>query len=297
MKCCCTWLVLFYSYAATWRGSVVVVQSFAPLISNSVWKNHQVASPDGGGSTFTFTATSSTPKTILQACFSEPPSVVFRKLAASYKQLDTKQLVEKWTELGWLVEDGDLGQDELEELMQANVNGNGKLDATGFANLYDTIENLFVEDEEDASSEPIEEPQPAAATELQPPPPPPQVPLQEEPTTIITPDNSGTALEQELLSLLAGFNTDDDVRVPYGLDCNDKERDQVSQLVHYLQTKSNLVVSKGGQIPTHDLMGKWELLYTSSPSMSINKSLSGLGRSASVTYKYGGLIQELSGTK
>jgi hypothetical protein len=76
----------------------------------------------------------------------------------------------------------------------------------------------------------------------------------------------------------------------------EEEKKRVLELVaDYLAINENCVVSSGGQMKAKDVLGEWDLIYTSSRSFSINKSLSGLGRSQSESAKFGGLRQKLSG--
>jgi hypothetical protein len=61
---------------------------------------------------------------------------------------------------------------------------------------------------------------------------------------------------------------------------------------------NNLVASRrNGKIESKELLGDWNLLYTSSRTMIINKSLSGLGRSVSSLANFAGLRQTLTGSK
>jgi hypothetical protein len=94
--------------------------------------------------------------------------------------------------------------------------------------------------------------------------------------------SSCSAKEMQLVDYLDSLynkdNTND--RLPCGLDCTEKERLHVSTLVNQLllqpENKAN-----GNVVPVADILGDWNLLYTSSRTMMINKSLSGLGRSES----------------
>lgn len=107
-----------------------------------------------------------------------------------------------------------------------------------------------------------------------------------------------TDAKEALLSYLSVLN-DDETRLPCGLACTDKERDKISQLISALEREpSNLVMSRTqGKIEAKDLLGEWDLLYTSSRTMVINKSLSGLGRSSSDLARFAGLRQKFTGSK
>jgi hypothetical protein len=116
--------------------------------------------------------------------------------------------------------------------------------------------------------------------------------------TMLKATDAATDVKQELLACLAKLNTDE-LRIPCGLECTDNERDQIAKLIADLeQDPRNLVLSRNrGTIEAKELLGEWELLYTSSRTMAINKSLSGLGRSTSDLARFSGLRQELTGSK
>lgn len=107
-----------------------------------------------------------------------------------------------------------------------------------------------------------------------------------------------TDVKQVLLSYLAKLNSDE-LRVPCGLECTNSERDYIATLIADLeQDTRNLVLSRNrGTIEAKEVLGEWELLYTSSRTMAINKSLSGLGRSTSDLARFSGLRQTLTGSK
>jgi len=88
-------------------------------------------------------------------------------------------------------------------------------------------------------------------------------------------------------------------RLPCGLECTEKEHSQIAQLIAATEADevNNLVLSRRGKIEAKDVLGEWKLLYTSSRTMAINKSLSGLGRSSSELANFAGLRQKLTGSK
>ena len=104
------------------------------------------------------------------------------------------------------------------------------------------------------------------------------------------------ALEMSLLSFLASLPSD---RLPCGLDCTDQERDKIAALIDDLVVNdpANKVVLQRGQVKDQDILGEWNLLYTSSRTMMINKSLSGLGRSESELAKVSSIRHKLTGSK
>ena len=58
----------------------------------------------------------------------------------------------------------------------------------------------------------------------------------------------------------------------------------------------NIIKQKNGAIDTADLVGTWDLVYSSSSAMKFNKGLSGLGGSFP-NGKFGGLKQKLEASK
>jgi 3-deoxy-D-manno-octulosonic-acid transferase len=109
-----------------------------------------------------------------------------------------------------------------------------------------------------------------------------------------------TARETQLVNFLDSLtiNSRNGDRLPCGLECTEKERQQVSTMVTNLVSKSNSDDNnKASNVKIGDILGEWNLLYTSSRTMMINKSLSGLGRSESDKAKVASIRQKLSGTK
>jgi len=104
--------------------------------------------------------------------------------------------------------------------------------------------------------------------------------------------------KENLLSFLSEL-TDNPDRLPCGLECTEKEHSQIAQLIAATEADevNNLVLSRRGKIEAKDVLGEWKLLYTSSRTMAINKSLSGLGRSSSELAIFAGLRQKLTGSK
>lgn len=123
--------------------------------------------------------------------------------------------------------------------------------------------------------------------------------LHRRPSSCIHSGDTSTEIssKEQLLSYLSQVNVDAN-RLPCGLQCTDQERAQVSLLVADCCSNSlNRVVSHAGKIAAGDVLGQWELLYTSSRTFGINKSLSGLGRSLSENAKFQSLRQKLTGSK
>jgi hypothetical protein len=107
--------------------------------------------------------------------------------------------------------------------------------------------------------------------------------------------------EDDLMSVLSDLNINrnkEEHPLPCGFDCTDTERAGIGYLISELELEpTNVVKLRNGKITEKELMGEWELLYTSSRTMSINKGLSGLGRSTSDYSEYVGLRKKLAGSK
>jgi hypothetical protein len=113
-------------------------------------------------------------------------------------------------------------------------------------------------------------------------------------------EESPTRQQDRLRSLLNYVHTyeNDPNKLPCGLDCSEKERELIKSVIQEVEADpENLVTVQQGKIDADDLFGDWSLLYTSSPAMLINKSLSGLGRSESNVANFKSLIQKLGGNK
>jgi hypothetical protein len=105
--------------------------------------------------------------------------------------------------------------------------------------------------------------------------------------------------EDRLLSLLGFIQNREEGRTPCGLDANEKEQELVASVIAEVEQdkEHNLVAQQNGKITFDNLKGDWKLLFTSSRTMIINKSLSGLGRSESEYSKLVSLVQKLGGNK
>lgn len=89
--------------------------------------------------------------------------------------------------------------------------------------------------------------------------------------------------------------------LPCGLDgisANDQEiLDTLVQTLEQDDDKNFLLQTFNGKITGKQVVGSWQLLYTSSRTMRINKSLSGLGRSSSDMANFCGLQLNLRGSE
>lgn len=90
-------------------------------------------------------------------------------------------------------------------------------------------------------------------------------------------------------------------RLPCGLDgTNKSDMEVILKLVETLEQDemSNFLLQTfNGKITGTQVLGEWQLLYTSSRTMRINKSLSGLGRSSSDSANFSALQLSLSGSE
>jgi hypothetical protein len=138
----------------------------------------------------------------------------------------------------------------------------GRLSEDGFAKLYEEIDVLFEDMDEDDEA-------------------PPQ------------PTRNG--VKEDLLSFL-GIIIEEDA-LPCGLECTEKDQKQLLNIVKALEEQpSNMMRQKNINIDMDNLSGSWELLYSSSAAMKFNQGLSGLGGSVP-NGKFTGVKQKLTFTK
>jgi hypothetical protein len=231
-----------------------------------------------------------------QAIFSQAPEEIFAELSSSTKEWLGIDDLKAWGELQDMMDDEDLLPQELEDLFANELNKKqsspddddnvNKLDQNGFVSLYNSIDSLF-EGEEDLGGQDgklLDE--------------------ENETSRVILPEEQTSpppsSKKEDLLKLLSDMNIDEgNSRLPCGLQCTDAEREAVASLVDELEQDghTNLVRVNNGKVEAKSLIGDWELLYTNSRTMAINKSLSGLGRSASSMADIKSLTQRLAGSK
>ena len=214
--------------------------------------------------------------------FSQTPEEVYAGLTSATDctavSLDD---LERWMELQELIDDGMILSSEIEAFYKAAASSQDAmgLDAAAFAKFYTFIDDLFEDDVDDESS---------AETE--------GLNVDVETNADVVVDTTVTL--EELLSAISAIDDEPLTVLPCGLDCKYSTREEISELITQLrQSDANLVKKNGGVFEVKSLLGTWSLLYTSSLTMIINKSLSGLGRSTSDTANFSGLTQTLSGTK
>lgn len=203
-----------------------------------------------------------------------PPGVLFSQLADQDYLVGRKEL-NLWTELKEMLDDGELEESELQELFDkfATSETSGKLDEDGFLQLYDEIDSLFEEIDEDEAEESVA--------------PPPQQQQQQQQVS--------TRVKEDFRAFIDIIVEEDEELCGFGAAEADQE--QVLNILKFLeQQPTNLIVQKEGNIERLDLAGKWELVYTSSSAMKFNQGLSGIGGSFP-NGKFGGFTQELKATK
>jgi soluble cytochrome b562 len=210
-----------------------------------------------------------------------PPAVLFSQLADENYLVSQQDLLSRWGELRDMLSGGDLTQTELEELWNGVATAPGstdKLDEEGFLILFDKIDELFEDEDEmegNAGSEPNK-------------------------ITSVSKEPEMEDLKEELLELIQDLDrlSEEEGRQPCGLDCTELEQERVLEVVSDLEKEPyNRVSSVGGGsnvVPKEELVGNWDLIYSSSSTMKYNEGLSGL---AGGLTRFGGVQQRLSATK
>lgn len=187
-----------------------------------------------------------------------PPGVIFSELA-DVKSLVGMAELKRWGDLQVMFSDGELLPSEFQDIYDKVPKAPGtsdKMNEDGFVQLYEAIDVLFEDDEDEA--------------------------------------RRSASLKADLLSYVYNMNSNKDV-MPCGLDSVDSEIQTVLELVATLETEPcNIIKSCGGNLQQKDIVGDWELLYTTSATMRFNKGLSGLVPPGG---KFGGLTQKLTSTK
>jgi len=187
-----------------------------------------------------------------------PPNVIFSELANDSSLIGMAEL-KRWGDLQSMLGDGEILPSEFQDIydkVPKASEGINAINEDGFVQLYEAIEALF-EDEEDEA-------------------------------------RRSASLKADLLDYVYNMNSNKDL-MPCGLESLDSEMQEVLDLVKTLESEpSNIVVSNGGDILSEDVVGDWELLYTTSATMKFNKGLSGLVPPGG---KFGGLRQKLTATK
>lgn len=174
--------------------------------------------------------------------------------------------LKRWGELQEMLKEGELMPLEFESFFDAIVKSDkDKLNRNGFMALYNKIDSLFEDDDDDDDQS-----------------------TSNERTTSET--------KEQLFATVDSLNADKE-RLPCGLESTESEKRYVQELAATLEAeRTNSVRQKQGAIEMADLIGQWELLYSSSSAMSYNKGLSGLGGSFP-NGSFGGLKMKLQASK
>eukprot|EP00550_Attheya_septentrionalis_P000751 CAMPEP_0198288210 /NCGR_PEP_ID=MMETSP1449-20131203/6798_1 /TAXON_ID=420275 /ORGANISM="Attheya septentrionalis, Strain CCMP2084" /LENGTH=582 /DNA_ID=CAMNT_0043986323 /DNA_START=238 /DNA_END=1986 /DNA_ORIENTATION=- len=192
-----------------------------------------------------------------------PPGVIFADLAGGDLMVGMKELA-RWKELQGMLLDGELQPTEFQSIFDGIKKAPGttnKLDEDGFIALYEALDALFEEFDEEEELE-----------------------------------AERKKNKQYLVSLLSAINSDED-RLPIGLETTDTENEEVVKAVVALETApTNKIITSRGTIKAEELAGTWELLYQSSSSMVFNQGLTGVGKNLPRT-KFSRLLQKLEKTK
>ena len=194
-----------------------------------------------------------------------PPGVLFSLIADEDYQVGMEEL-KRWGELQDMIEEGDLLPSELQTIYDGIESAeSGKLDETGFTKLFEAIDALFEDDgEEEEKGEAAE--------------------------------SADSRVKDDLLGFIDLFLEDEDL-LPCGLEASEKDQKQVSNIVSALEGQpTNIIRQKNGGIDLKDLVGTWELIYSSSSAMKFNQGLSGVGGSFP-NGKFAGVKQTLETTK
>ena len=199
-----------------------------------------------------------------------PAGVIFSELANDEFLIGMNEL-KRWGDLQDMLKEGDLLQIELQNMFEQIPKAPGssdKINEEGFESLYEAIDNLFEEEDDDNDV----------------------LGKGGEDDEMVSIKNMKT----DLLNFIDDFSQDEE-RMPCGLESTENEMQQILDLVAQLEGQSsNIVLSSGGDVIPTDVAGDWELLYTTSSTMKFNKGLSGL---VPPNGKFGGLRQSLKASK
>ena len=199
-----------------------------------------------------------------------PPGVLFSQLANKDYLVGRGELA-LWTELKDLLDDGELEESELQEMYEKFAKTSGKLNEDEFLQLYDEIEALFEEIDDDLEETVAAPPQPQQTPPM------------------------NTRVKDDFLAFIDIIVEEDEELCGFG--ALEADQEQVLNILKVLeQQPSNLMIQKEGNIERSDLAGNWDLLYTSSSAMKFNQGLTGVGGSFP-NGKFGGVRQVLTATK
>lgn len=201
-----------------------------------------------------------------------PPGVLFSQLANKDYLVGRDELA-LWTELKDLLDDGEIEESELQEMYAKFANTSGKLNEDDFLQLYDEIEGLFEEIDDDQEEAVAAPPQPQQSPPM------------------------NTRVKDDFLAFIDIVVDEDEDEELCGFGATEADQEQILNILKVLeQQPANLLIQKEGNIDREDLVGNWELLYTSSAAMKFNQGLTGIGGSFP-NGKFGGVRQVLTATK
>jgi hypothetical protein len=141
-----------------------------------------------------------------------PPAVLFSQLADENYLVSKQDISSRWGEMREMLSDGDLTNNELDELwnsIEKAPGTNDRLDEEGFLMLYDKIDELF-EDADEADEDQ------SGDVNVQ----------------VKKPSSGMPELKQELLELIQDLDSvaEDEGRQPCGLDCTELEQERVLEV-------------------------------------------------------------------
>lgn len=191
-----------------------------------------------------------------------PAGVIFSELADDDYLIGMNEL-KKWGDLQDMLAEGELLPIELQNMFEQIPKApgtNDKINDEGFESLFEAIDALFEEEEEEEDLG----------------------------------DSVAKGIKSDLLETITLYENDEE-KMPCGLESTDYEVQNILNVIAQLESQpSNLVLSSGGDVTPSEVAGDWELLYTTSSTMKFNKGLSGL---VPPNGKFGGLKQTLKASK
>ena len=220
-----------------------------------------------------------------------PSDVLFTLLSNNNSNnLVGKTELSRWGELMDMLTMGDVTESELDALFDSIPKAaTDMLDEDGFGMFYNGIDNMFEDYDVDdnASDERVSSSSSSSSSSME----------KEGGANKVSDEKE---LKEELLELLDDIAkaSAEDGKLMCGLDSSELEQERVLEVVSELERELyNRVVSyeSGGVgASKEELVGTWELIYSSSSTMKYNEGLSGL---AGGLTRFGGVLQTLMATK
>lgn len=191
------------------------------------------------------------------------PEKIFFLLSKNSQSITLKEL-KRWDELSQMLQSGDLLESELNNIFSQVPKMKGttdKLDQQGFIAFWNSIDQLFEplqDSDEKAQDEYINK----------------QIQSKDTQTDL---KKASSSVKPKLMQILHQMNTLEDC-LPCGIESTPQEQKQLLTLINSLEKEPTNKI-KQTQITSNDVIGEWNLLYTSSTMVKYNKGLSGLGKS------------------